>query len=184
MLDHVSLRVQDIGRALGFYKPALAAIGYQVIAEYPEAVGLGQGAKPVFWLTKTDHAIGSSHIALTCSRAQVDAFHAAALQSGGTDNGAPGLRTEYHPHYYASFALDLDGNNIEAVCHDDPTAPAKIAPAKPKPKAKTKAKAKIVAKTKRAATAKPANKSKARAKPPARKAKPVAAKKKAGQKKR
>ena len=178
MLDHVSLRVQDIGRALGFYKPALAAIGYQVIVEYPEAVGLGQGTTPVLWLTKADQP-GPSHVALACTREQVDAFHAVALQSGGTDNGAPGLRTEYHPHYYASYALDLDGNNIEAVCHDDPTAPAKVAHDKPK----TKARAKIVVKGKRAAAAKPAKKAKPPAKPPAKKARPVAAKKKAGHKK-
>ena len=58
------------------------------------------------------------HVAFACaSRAQVDAFHAAALTAGGRDNGAPGLRPWYHPDYYAAFVLDPDGNNIEAVCH-------------------------------------------------------------------
>ncbi|HEY2899198.1 MAG TPA: VOC family protein [Polyangia bacterium] len=168
MVDHVSLRVSDIGRALGFYKPALAAIGYQVIAEYPEAIGLGQGGRPDFWLTKTEQPIGPSHVALACSRAQVDAFHAAALAAGGTDNGTPGPRPEYHPHYYASFAFDLDGNNIEAVCHEDPAAPAKAkavakasAPkAKAKPKAKLKAKSKAAPKKAAAKKAKPAPKKK------------------------
>ena len=62
---------------------------------------------------------GRLHIALTADgRAQVDAFHAAALDAGGTDNGAPGTRTIYHPNYYGGYVLDPDGNNIEAVCHN------------------------------------------------------------------
>ena len=60
---------------------------------------------------------GRLHIALAAkTRAQVDAFHAAAIEAGGTDNGAPGLRW-YHPDYYGGYVLDPDGNNIEAVCH-------------------------------------------------------------------
>ena len=50
-------------------------------------------------------------------RETVDAFHEAALAAGGTDNGGPGVREMYHPHYYGAFVLDPDGNNIEAVCH-------------------------------------------------------------------
>ena len=58
------------------------------------------------------------HLAWTAqTRAQVDAFHAAALSAGGKDNGAPGLRPDYHPHYYCAFVIDPEGNNIEAVCH-------------------------------------------------------------------
>ena len=61
---------------------------------------------------------GGTHLAFTAAtRAAVDAFHRAAIAAGGRDNGAPGLRPEYHPHYYGAFVFDLDGNNIEAVCH-------------------------------------------------------------------
>ena len=59
----------------------------------------------------------TSGVSACASRAQVDAFHAAALAAGGRDNGAPGLRPWYHPDYYGAFVLDPDGNNIEAVCH-------------------------------------------------------------------
>jgi predicted lactoylglutathione lyase len=58
------------------------------------------------------------HVAIrTEARKTVDAFHAAALAAGGTDNGGPGVREIYHPHYYGAFVLDPDGNNVEAVCH-------------------------------------------------------------------
>jgi predicted lactoylglutathione lyase len=58
-------------------------------------------------------------VALTCRRRKVvDEFHAAALKAGGTDNGKPGVREHYHENYYGAFALDPDGNNIEAVCHE------------------------------------------------------------------
>ena len=58
------------------------------------------------------------HVAFACdNRELVDAFHAAAIAAGGTDNGPAGPRPIYHPHYYGAFVLDLDGNNIEAVCH-------------------------------------------------------------------
>ncbi|HVR60483.1 MAG TPA: VOC family protein [Polyangia bacterium] len=165
MIDHVSVRVQDIGRALGFYKPALAAIGYDVLMEFPGAVGLGHAGKPDVWLMQTDQPLNPGHIALAVSRAQVDAFHAAALAHGGTDNGPPGVRADYHPHYYASYARDPDGNNIECVCHDDPAAvkaaAARARSARPQAKAAAKAKPKAQAKAK---ARKPASKA-----PPAKK---------------
>ena len=75
----------------------------------PEAGPLGQGEAPG----------APVHIALTSpSRKIVDAFHAAALEAGGRDNGAPGIRAHYHKDYYGAFVIDPDGNNIEAVCHD------------------------------------------------------------------
>ena len=74
--------------------------------------------RPWFWLAEQDATKGKLHIALRAkSRADVDAFHAAALAAGGQDNGAPGLRPHYHPNYYGAFVLDPDGHNIEAVCH-------------------------------------------------------------------
>jgi len=122
MLDHVSLRVQDFSRALAFYKAALAPIGYTVTMEYPGGAGLGEPGKPDLWISATDKAPHPTHIAFRTDRARVDAFHAAALAAGGTDNGAPGVRTDYHPNYYAAFVFDPEGNNIEAVCHQPPGA--------------------------------------------------------------
>ena len=120
MLDHVSLRVQDFPRALAFYRAALAAIGYRVATEFPDAAGLGEPGKTDLWITLTDKPLLPAHIAFRTDRARVDAFHAAALAAGGTDNGAPGVRADYHPHYYAAFVIDPEGNNIEVVCHDPP----------------------------------------------------------------
>src|SRR4029079_8219815 len=105
MLDHVSLRVQDLGRAVAFYRAALAPIGYQVAMEFPGAAGLGEPGKTDLWITLTDKPLPAAHIAFRTDRARVDAFHAAALAAGGTDNGAPGLRADYHPHYYAAYVI-------------------------------------------------------------------------------
>jgi catechol 2,3-dioxygenase-like lactoylglutathione lyase family enzyme len=129
MLDHVSLRVQDLARALEFYKAALAPIGYEVAMEFPGAAGLGEPGKPDLWITVTDRTPHPTHLAFRTTRASVDAFHAAALAAGGTDNGAPGLRADYHPNYYAAYVIDPEGNNIEVVCHDAPGA-RKPAPAR------------------------------------------------------
>jgi catechol 2,3-dioxygenase-like lactoylglutathione lyase family enzyme len=129
MLDHVSLRVQDLPRALAFYKAALGPIGYAVAMEFPGVAGLGEPGKPDLWIMATEKTPHPTHLAFRTSRASVDAFHAAALAAGGTDNGGPGLRADYHPHYYAAFVLDPEGNNIEVVCHDAPGA-RKAAPAR------------------------------------------------------
>ena len=118
MLDHVTLRVEDLQRALSFYRAALAPISYTVAMEFPSAAGLGEAGKLDLWIAVTDTPLRPMHLAFRSSRQQVDAFHAAALAAGGTDNGAPGLRTDYHPHYYAAFVIDPEGNNIEVVCHE------------------------------------------------------------------
>jgi catechol 2,3-dioxygenase-like lactoylglutathione lyase family enzyme len=120
MLDHVSLKVRDFDRAVAFYKAALAPIGYAVAMEYPGGAGLGEPGKPDLWIAVTEQPPHPTHVAFRTSRARVDAFHAAALAAGGTDNGPPGLRADYHPHYYAAFVRDPEGNNIEVVCHDPP----------------------------------------------------------------
>ena len=122
MLDHVSLRVADFQRALAFYRAALAPIGYQVAMEFPGYCGLGERGKPDLWITLTDKTVLPTHLAFRTDRTRVDAFHAAALAAGGVDNGPPGLRADYHPHYYAAFVIDPEGNNIEVVCHDPPGA--------------------------------------------------------------
>lgn len=149
MLDHISLRVQDHSRAVAFYRAALAPLGYQVMMEYPGATGLGAGM-PDLWVIASDHPPSPTHLAFSADRAAVDAFHTAALAAGGTDNGPPGLRLDYHPHYYAAFVRDPEGNNIEVVCHADPSA-------KPVP---VKASARSTRKSARKAKAKPNTKAK------------------------
>ena len=85
--------------------------------ERDDRVAFGPARRPIFWLVGTAPTRGV-HVAFQASdRAHVDAFHAAALGAGGTDNGTPGIRAHYHPHYYGAFILDPDGNNAEAVCH-------------------------------------------------------------------
>jgi catechol 2,3-dioxygenase-like lactoylglutathione lyase family enzyme len=151
MIDHISVRVQDFGRAVAFYKAALAPLGYDVRMEYPGAAGLGEPGKPDLWLMQTEVPLNPTHLAFSATREAIDAFYAAALSAGGSDNGAPGLRLDYHPNYYAAYVHDPEGNNIEVVCHFPPgmpKPPAKKAAAKarrPKAKAKPKAKARKAA---------------------------------------
>jgi catechol 2,3-dioxygenase-like lactoylglutathione lyase family enzyme len=147
MIDHVSVRVQDFSRLLAFYREALAPIGYGVIMEYPGAVGLGAAGKPDLWLMQTEQPVNPTHVALsTAARDRIDAFHAAALAAGGTDNGPPGLRLDYHPTYYAAFVRDPEGNNIEVVCHTPPQLPRAMKAARPASKGKAKAKKKAAKK--------------------------------------
>lgn len=128
MLDHVGVAVSDIERSRRFYDQALAPLGISLMAEIgPEltdaggtALGYGGGDSPFFWIGGNERVGEGTHIAFTArTRAEVAAFHAAALAAGGTDHGAPGLRPHYHANYYAAFVLDPDGINIEAVCHNE-----------------------------------------------------------------
>jgi catechol 2,3-dioxygenase-like lactoylglutathione lyase family enzyme len=163
MIDHVSVRVLDMARLVDFYRTALAPIGYEVIMEYPGAVGLG-ASKPDLWLMQTDRPLNPTHVALHSStREPIDAFYSAALAAGGTDNGPPGLRLDYHPTYYAAFVRDPEGNNIEVVCHVDPSAPKPARPAgKPKAKARKPAARRAVKKAAKRAAKKPAKKARKR----------------------
>jgi len=120
MFDHVGLNVQDYPRSRAFYEQALAPLGYGVVMAFDEwkSCGLGTDGKPSFWIAQREPYGTGTHVAFACpDRATVDAFHAAAVAAGGTDNGPPGIREHYHPHYYGAFVLDPDGNNAEAVCH-------------------------------------------------------------------
>ncbi len=140
MIDHISLKVRDFDRAVEFYTIALAPLGYQVLRDFPGVAGLGVNGKPDFWLIRSEQAV-PIHVAFGADRDEVDQFHRAALAAGGQDHGAPGLRPEYHADYYAAFALDSEGNNVEAVCHAPPTAPrARKAAAKKAPARKAAAK--------------------------------------------
>jgi catechol 2,3-dioxygenase-like lactoylglutathione lyase family enzyme len=83
-----------------------------------DTVGFGRKGKPFFWIFDGGRTTPHTHIAFrTETRAEVDAFYAAAIAAGGSDNGKPGLRPHYHPSYYGAFVIDADGHNIEAVCH-------------------------------------------------------------------
>ena len=120
MIDHVNIRTSNHAASRRFYEQALAPLGYRLQMEFADGrmVGFGVGRKPDFWLTSGE-ASGPVHVAFSAhDRATVDAFYEAALAAGGQDNGAPGLRPEYHPGYYGAFVYDPDGNNVEAVFHD------------------------------------------------------------------
>lgn len=118
MIDHVGFTVSDYGAARAFYLAALKPLGFGMVMEFPETGGLGPEGKPVFWISGGASTAPALHVAFAASNAAaVRAFHAAALAAGGRDNGAPGLRPQYHPGYYAAFVLDPDGHNIEAVFH-------------------------------------------------------------------
>jgi catechol 2,3-dioxygenase-like lactoylglutathione lyase family enzyme len=117
MIDHVTLNVSDYQRSKHFYEEALAPLGFSLQMEFGNACGFGVEGMPFFWIGERQPA-GNAHVAFRCEeRAPVEAFHAAALGAGGSDNGAPGLRAHYHPNYYAAFVHDPDANNVEAVCH-------------------------------------------------------------------
>ncbi|BBC00954.1 catechol 2,3-dioxygenase-like lactoylglutathione lyase family enzyme [Bradyrhizobium japonicum] len=120
MIDHVSVGVRDLERAARFYEPTLAALGLSRLVTRPATIGFGK-AYPEFWINlratmaPVAHESGT-HICLRAkTTAEVDAFHTAALASGGLSDGPPGLRPHDRVRYYAAFVLDLDGNRIEAV---------------------------------------------------------------------
>ena len=127
MIDHVTLTVGDYERSKAFFKTALAPLGIKLIVEYGVYAGFGVesnallwiGAQtPAFWTEVHKTGVSPVHIAFNAkSRATVDAFYAAGIAAGARDNGPPGPRALYHPHYYGAYVLDPDGNNIEAVCH-------------------------------------------------------------------
>lgn len=120
MLDHLVIGVGDLAVSKVFYEQALAPLGSGVVLEFPGTVGFGSRGMPAFWI-RAGGGNEATHVAFTApDRATVDAFHAAAMAAGGTDNGPPGVREIYHPTYYGAFVLDPDGHNIEAVCHTPP----------------------------------------------------------------
>ena len=121
MIDHISIAVRDLKAGERFYTALLVTLGMTKLREWPDAA-IGYGKKyPEFWINRrTDMApIGADSGVHICLRAgdaaMVDAFHAAALAAGGSSDGAPGFRAQYHESYYAAFIRDPDGNRIEAV---------------------------------------------------------------------
>jgi catechol 2,3-dioxygenase-like lactoylglutathione lyase family enzyme len=125
MIDHIGVAVANMERAMAFYTGALQPLGIDLVMEVsPEETGgdahagFGADGKAFFWIGTGAKPKGGTHVAFAVgTRAEVDEFYRAAIAAGGRDNGAPGLRPEYHPNYYGAFVFDPDGNNIEAVCH-------------------------------------------------------------------
>jgi catechol 2,3-dioxygenase-like lactoylglutathione lyase family enzyme len=117
MIDHIGLQVSDYQTSKAFYLQALQPLGYDLVREIDDWGGFGSNNVPELWLIAGHPTQPIVHLALRArERKIVDAFHAAAIAAGGTDNGAPGIRI-YHPNYYAAFVLDPDGHNLEVVCH-------------------------------------------------------------------
>ena len=116
MFDHIGIRVKDLEAAARLYAAMLAPLGHVPGARDKTYAGFGPKGKPALWL-HADRKGGGCHVALKApDRAAVDAFHKAGLAAGAKDNGKPGVRKDYSPTYYAAFLVDLDGNNVEAVC--------------------------------------------------------------------
>jgi catechol 2,3-dioxygenase-like lactoylglutathione lyase family enzyme len=118
MFDHIGLKVRDLEASVRFYRDALAPLGSELDSSGDGYAGFGPKGQPALWLySHQGSAVTATHVAFKApSRAAVDRFHAQGLTAGGRDNGAPGVRSDYSPRYYAAFLLDPDGHNVEAVC--------------------------------------------------------------------
>lgn len=137
MLHHLSFGVRDLALSGAFYDAALGALGFRRVFEAGNAIGYGllDGEDVLYLQQRPDAAAPGPgfHLAFAApSRAAVDAFHACALRAGGTDNGAPGPRPHYGPHYYAAFLVDPDGHRIEAVCKETSTPCCTASPRTPR----------------------------------------------------
>lgn len=116
MIDHALVNVSNYDAAKAFYSRALEPLGYSLVLEDGAFMGFGDANGMDFGVVRRDPT-GRAHVAFKCAdHATVDAYYEAAIAAGGTDNGPPGLRPDYHEHYYGAYVHDADGNNIEAVC--------------------------------------------------------------------
>jgi catechol 2,3-dioxygenase-like lactoylglutathione lyase family enzyme len=121
MIAHTSLPVSNYQKAKAFYSRVLKTLGYTNNMEYGEAAGFNDGKNTDFWIHQSK--VVAMHLAFEAKSAeQVKEFHAAALAAGAKDNGGPGYR-DYSPGYFAAFAYDPDGHNIEAVWYDNSKVP-------------------------------------------------------------
>ncbi len=125
MISHVTVGSDDIARAKAFYQAVMAPLGFVRVIEGEDYFAYGETAEapPCFWVLPpfdgrpAERGNGWHCAFLAPSRAAVDAFHAAALAHGGSDEGAPGLRPQYTEHYYGAYVRDPDGNKLQAVCY-------------------------------------------------------------------
>jgi catechol 2,3-dioxygenase-like lactoylglutathione lyase family enzyme len=122
MFDHVVFGVSDYAASKEFFLKALEPLGVAIVSEGPPTYGVElcrPDSKSSLCIRQTEEKPAHLHLAFTAeNRQQVQAFYRAALQAGGKDNGAPGLRPQYHGNYYAAFVIGPDGHNIEMVCHE------------------------------------------------------------------
>jgi catechol 2,3-dioxygenase-like lactoylglutathione lyase family enzyme len=121
MFDHVKFGVSDYAASKAFFLKALEPLGVAVVSEGEPTYGVEfcSSGDTSLCLHQTDEKPAHLHLAFTAeNRQQVEAFYRAALEAGGKDNGAPGLRPQYHATYYAAFVIAPDGHNIEAACHE------------------------------------------------------------------
>ncbi|MDF1692207.1 MAG: VOC family protein [Zhongshania sp.] len=128
MIDHISTYTTKYLVTKSFYAAAFLPLGYSLQTEFvaewnqefptQRMCAFGVEGKSSFWIIETKEISTSRHIAFSAaSRSAVDSFYYQAIRNGGKDNGKPGLRPMYHENYYGAFAIDPDGNNVEAVCH-------------------------------------------------------------------
>ena len=120
MLDHLSIQCADVATSAAFYDVVLAPIGGVRIMDLGPVIGFGVPPRPDFWIgpRATGDGFRESHIAFAAeTRAEVDAFFAAATLAGAGVLHEPRVWPEYHPNYYGGFVRDPDGNNVEVVCH-------------------------------------------------------------------
>lgn len=121
MFDHLGIQTADVAASKAFYSSLLAPLGISAVMDYGVAVGFaGEDGKPEFWIGQLSDGAGREeiHVAFAAAdRSVVEAFHAAAVGLGAEILHAPKEWPEYHDGYYGAFVRDLDGNNIEAVCH-------------------------------------------------------------------
>ncbi len=126
IMDHVSIAVKDFDESLKFYDATLSTLGYERVMTFGKhAAGYGKDKKPSFWIVtggNEEYPIGKArglHIAFLASSVEnIQAWYDSCLEHGGTSNGAPGQRAQYHPGYYAGFIIDPNGWHLEAVLHN------------------------------------------------------------------
>jgi catechol 2,3-dioxygenase-like lactoylglutathione lyase family enzyme len=119
MFDHVVFGVSDYAASKAFFLKALEPLGVGVVLEGQHGIELSSRDNTSLCMFQTEEKPAHLHLAFKAENCQqVEAFYRAALEAGGKDNGAPGLRPQYHANYYAAFVIGPDGHNIEVVCHE------------------------------------------------------------------
>ena len=120
MFDHVVFGVSNYAESKRFFVKALEPLGVAIASEGPLGVEFCRpDGRSSLCIRRMEEKATHLHLAFAAdNRQQVQDFYRAALEAGGKDNGAPGLRPQYHANYYAAFIIGPDGHNVEAVCHE------------------------------------------------------------------
>jgi catechol 2,3-dioxygenase-like lactoylglutathione lyase family enzyme len=118
IIDHLGFHVSDFAMSRDFFTKALAPLGILIVKEGEGWAMYGRDGRGQLWIDSFGTPQGPMHVAFSADdRETVRLFHEKALAAGAKDNGAPGLRAQYHPNYFGAFVIGPDGHNIEAVCH-------------------------------------------------------------------